>query len=302
MSTIDNRSMVIDAGSGTSFSSLYRARVFQSDKALEAALRRPDLHLGPPPSRLASPGRMNASGISVFYGANHPQAAISEVRPPIGSQVAVAQFDIVRPLRLLDLTALSEARDHGSVFDPDFAPRTERTAFLRGLSERISQPIMPDDEALEYLPTQAVADFLATGRSPRIDGLIFFSSQAGGNGLNVVLFHNASRVERIQISKGTEIEVETGRMYEDGWERDYTVIERVPPKLDSHYSSSGNEYRRYPQLSSHESEYSPTDVHRAPTLRLNVDSITVHIINRVSYETSAHPVTRYQWENDNSPF
>ena len=302
ISTIDNRPMVVDAGPGTSYTSLYRARVFQSDKALEAALRRPDLHLGPPPSRLASPGRMNASGISVFYGANHPQAAISEVRPPIGSQVAVAQFDIVRPLRLLDLTALSGARDQGSVFDPDFAARTERTAFLRGLSERISQPIMPDDEAFEYLPTQAVADFLATGRSPQIDGIIFPSSQAGGDGLNVVLFHKASRVERIQISDGAEVEVETGRMYDDGWERDYTVIERIPSKPNGNGSSSDNRHRRYPQLSSHESEYSPTDVHRASTLRLSVDSIRVHIVNRVSYDTSAYPVTRYQWEDDNSLF
>ena len=302
MSTIDNRPMVVDAGPGTSYTSLYRARVFQSNNALEAALRHPDFHLGPPPSRLASSGRMNARGISVFYGANHPQAAISEIRPPIGSQVAVAQFDIVRPLRLLDLTALGGARDHGSFFDPDFAARTERTAFLRGLSDRISQPIMPDDEAFEYLPTQAVADFLATEHSPRIDGLIFFSSQAVGDGLNVVLFHKASRVERIQISEGTEIEVESGRMYEDGWERDYTVVERVPPKLDSPDSSSGSQIRRYPQLSSHESEYSPTEVHLPPTLRLNVDSITVHIINRVSYDTSAHPVTRYQWEKGNFPF
>lgn len=302
MSTIDKRPMVIDAGPGTSLDNLYRARVFQSNKALVAALGRPDLHLGPPPSRLASPGRMNAGGISVFYGANHPQVAISEVRPPIGSQVAVAEFSIVRPIRLLDLTALSGARDHGSVFDPDFAARTERTAFLRSLSERISQPIMPDDEAFEYLPTQAVADFLATGRSPQFDGIIFPSSQAGRDGLNVVLFHKASRVERIQIPEGAKIEVETGRMYDDGWERDYTVTERIPSKPNSSGSAGDNGYRRYPQLSSHESEYSPTDVHRESTLRLNVDSIRVHIVNRVNYDTSAYPVTRYQWEDKNFLF
>ena len=303
MSTIDNRPMVTDGGPGTSFASLHRARVFQSNKALVAALRRPDLHLGPPPSQLAIPGRMNAGGISVFYGANHPQAAISEVRPPIGSQVAVAEFSIVRPIRLLDLTALSGARDQGSIFDPDFAARTARTAFLRGLSERISQPILPDDEAFEYLPTQAVADFLATGHSPRIDGIIFPSSQAGSGSLNVVLFHKASRVERIQILEGAEIEVETARMYDDGWERDYTVIERIPSKRDSNGLAGDNGYKdRYPQPSSQESVYSPTDGHREPTLCLNIDSISVHIVNRVSYETSAYPVTRYQWEDEHSPF
>lgn len=39
---------------------------------------------------------MNARGVSVFYGANDPTAAIAEVRPPVGSQVAVAQFEIIR--------------------------------------------------------------------------------------------------------------------------------------------------------------------------------------------------------------
>jgi hypothetical protein len=32
---------------------------------------------------------MNARGISVFYGANNQKAAIAEVRPPVGSQIAV---------------------------------------------------------------------------------------------------------------------------------------------------------------------------------------------------------------------
>jgi hypothetical protein len=70
---------------------------------------RPDRHLGSPPSGAAAAGRMNARGISVFYGANDPRVALAEVRPPVGSRVAVARFEIIRPLRLLDLTALSDA-------------------------------------------------------------------------------------------------------------------------------------------------------------------------------------------------
>ena len=302
MSTIDNRPMVIDAGPGTSLTSLYRARVFQSDSALVAALCRPDLHLGPPPSRLASPGRMNASGISVFYGANRSGAAISEVRPPIGSQVAVAQFDIVRPTRLLDLTALSGAREHGSIFDPDFATRTERAAFIRGLGARISQPIMPEDEAFDYLPTQAVADFLATQSSPWIDGIIFPSSQAGDDGLNVILFHKASGVEEIEVPEGTEVTADTAQMYEDGWEREYTVIKWMPPKSDCDEPASDDVCQHDAQLSKIESGHSPSDVHHAHTLRLNINSIKVHVVNRVSYDTTEHGVTQYQWEKDKFPF
>ena len=81
MRSRDGRPLVVDAGPGTYFSSVYRARVFQSDDKLVAALCRPDQQLGSPPTFLAGAGRMNARGISVFYGANDPTAAIAEVRP-----------------------------------------------------------------------------------------------------------------------------------------------------------------------------------------------------------------------------
>ena len=43
---------------------------------------------------------MNAKGISTFYGATNEDIALAEVRPPVGSQVAIARFDIIRPLLL----------------------------------------------------------------------------------------------------------------------------------------------------------------------------------------------------------
>jgi hypothetical protein len=205
----------MNAGPATALSSIYRARVFQSDEKLEEALCWPDSQLGSPPSRLAEAGRMNANGISVFYGANEPRVAIAEVRPPVGSQVAVARFDIIRPLRLLDLTALSAVSEGGSIFDPALAGRLERAMFLRSLSQRMTQPVMPDDEAFDYLPTQVIADFLATENEPAIDGIVFPSVQAAGNALNISLFHKAARVEELTIPAGTEIQASTGHMGED---------------------------------------------------------------------------------------
>ena len=58
----------------------------------------------------AAAGRMNARGISVFYGANDPLVALSEVRPPVGARVAIARFEIIRPIKLLDLTARARVR------------------------------------------------------------------------------------------------------------------------------------------------------------------------------------------------
>ena len=119
--------MIVDAGPGASLGAVYRARFFQSDDKLEVALTRPDKHIGPPLSAFANAGRMNAHGISVFYGASDPMVALAEVRPPVGSKVAVARFEIVRPIRLLDPTALGDDATIGSIFDPTLKPRLDHS-------------------------------------------------------------------------------------------------------------------------------------------------------------------------------
>lgn len=219
LKTHDDRPLVCDADPGTVLDHLYRARVFQSDKALEEALCYPDRHLGTPSPSAACAGRMNAHGVSVFYGATEAETAISEVRPPVGSKVAVGKFDLIRPVRLLDLTVIGDVHDDESIFNPSLKGRLDRIAFLRTLGQRITKPVMPDDEAFDYLATQAVADFLATMNEPRLDGIVFSSAQSRV-GRNVVLFHHAARVETLMFPEGTEIEATTGRCTDEGWEAD----------------------------------------------------------------------------------
>jgi hypothetical protein len=60
LKTRNRRPLVVNAGPKRSLNHLFRARVFQRDDELKKALCRPDQHLGPPPVRLASGGRMNA--------------------------------------------------------------------------------------------------------------------------------------------------------------------------------------------------------------------------------------------------
>ncbi len=74
---------------------------------------------------------MNASGISVFYGAQDAQTCIAEVRAPVGSHVVVGRFEIVRPVRLLDFDVLTQVVVEGSLFDPEYGARLSRAAFLR---------------------------------------------------------------------------------------------------------------------------------------------------------------------------
>jgi hypothetical protein len=298
----DGRPLVVDVGPETNFYTLYRARVFQSDDRLKVALGRPDQQLGSPPLLFAAAGRMNARGISVFYGANDPKTAIAEVRPPVGSQVAVAQFEIIRKLRLLDLTALRDVRIAGSIFDVGLAPRLERAEFLRSLSGRITRPVMPDDEPFEYLATQAIADFLATESSVPIDGIVFPSVQVAGDVLNVVLFHKSARVEAMDIPDGTEVSVGTGQFGEDGWEDDYTVIEEVPPaSQEAKKEEDDKEWPDFDTIAA--TPWRETDADwREATLRIVPDSLKVHRVRRVEFETEEFSVRRHRWEKRRPDF
>nr|WP_181726111.1 RES family NAD+ phosphorylase [Polaromonas sp.]QJS06443.1 RES domain-containing protein [Polaromonas sp.] len=285
--------LVLDAGPNCRLTHLYRARVFQSEEKLKETLCRPDLHLGSPPARLASAGRMNARGISVFYGATNASVALAEVRPPVGSKVVIARFSIIRSLRLLDLTALDSVRDGGSIFDPSLKDRLERVAFLRSLGQRITKPVMPDDEALDYLATQAIADFLATENEPRLDGIIFSSAQSK-HGRNIVLFHKAARVEEMAFPKGTEIEAQTGYGTEDGWEIDYGVGETVPKtEASAPPNEKGHPIGFVPHLSP---SYSADEDYREVALRVDPATVEVHHIRWVKVNSTRFVVTRHRCE------
>ncbi|MDD3020391.1 MAG: RES family NAD+ phosphorylase [Alphaproteobacteria bacterium] len=298
--TKDNRSLIVKVGPGTDTAAFFRARVFQADDNLENAQMRPDHHLGPPPSSSAKAGRMNAHGISVFYGANDPTVALAEVRPPVGSQVAVARFAVIRPLSLLDLTALDFITVKGSIFDSDHIHRLERAAFLRKLCQRITKPVMPDDEALEYLATQAIADFLSTEANPQIDGIIFPSVQVAGTSLNVVIFHKSSKVEQLALPEGTEISAQLWQEYEDGPEPEFSVTEEVP--LQKEVAEDDKDDDEYDFVGADLQGLSSNSDYRDPALKIDTDNIWVHIIKSVQFSSDDFQVTRRRWEKKDLPF
>jgi hypothetical protein len=272
----ENRQLVTNAGPGTQMSRFYRARVFQSDHLLEDAIKAPEKHIGPPPPKLATAGRMNARGISVFYGADSARGAIAEVRPPVGAKTVVAAFDIVRPLTLLDLTALTYVDlVDGSIFDAATQLRIERVIFLRSLGDRMTRPVMPDDHEIEYLVTQAIADFLATENSRRYDGIIFNSVQTY-DCKNVVLFRHAASVEPIDRPDKSLFSVQTSEWVDDDVKTAYSVLEMAEPnapmreQVTPRPGSSGDE----PEA----------------TLRLNQESVFVHHILKVEYTDQVYRV------------
>jgi hypothetical protein len=219
--------------------------------------------------------------------------ALAEIRPPVGSRVLTGRFEILRPLRLLDLSALSHVRVEGSIFDPAYSTALERAAFLDSFSERITRPVMPDDEALDYIITQAIADFLATDTDNPLDGLIYRSAQAPEGGVNVVLFHKAARVELIDRPKGTEVESSGGMYDEDGWQTDYRVIERVPKRAQAKKPKPHESLRGF--ITSGPSDTSDWD-DRDASLRIDQDTVRVEFVKAVTFATDSDRVSVYRWE------
>lgn len=167
-------------------SQLFRARVVDSENAEAAILAAPAAQVGPPPSSMARSGRMNAEGISVLYASKDRGTCIAEMRPAIGSTLAVIQLTTQRSLRILDFRALERALGRTSVFDPDYAQKQIRLGALKQLHEWITAPVVPGREA-DYLITQTMAEYLAHVFERPFDGILFRSAQ-DSSGLNVVLF------------------------------------------------------------------------------------------------------------------
>jgi hypothetical protein len=285
----------------------YRARVAYSESELREILTAPVKGLGPPPSRFARAGRMNAAGISVFYGAMDADTCVAEVRAPVGSYVVLGRFEIIRPVRVLDLDVLTKVVTGASWFDPEFATQSNRAAFLRHLAVQISRPIMPRDEEFEYLPTQAVSEYLASCVDPRLDGVIFHSTQTASEGRNVVLFNHAAGVEPYALPDGTKIEFNMGwgGVADDDYDDSITVWETVPAEKPAKPKSASSRAVNLRALLEVASSYpaNATDgddqfLGREATLKLDVKNIQVLRIKAVCYQKSERSVMRYRQSED----
>jgi len=284
--TAGNRPVILTAGPETSITSLFRARVFQDEEKLVRALERPDQEIGPPPPAAAVAGRMNARGISTFYGATDREVALSEVRPFVGSRVVTAKFDLLRPISLLDLEALSEVSASGSLFDDNHRYQMAKANFLQSLSQKMTAPVLPDAEIFEYLPTQVIAEYLASQVKPELDGILYPSAQTRNGKNNVVLFYESSLVEKLTTSDDNAIFVETEIQTADGPEPEYWVFQRTAPKEEATDATA--------PFAAGMSQNGSLGDGRIPTLRIDLSSVEVHHIESVVYKHSDYQVHRSQ--------
>ena len=126
-------------------------------------------------------GRLNPKGIPCLYFATNREAAMSEVRPGIGSILSVARFKTLRDLILIDCSLFTEPfRSDGTVLAPD---QVERAVWSH-IDYAFSRPVIRSENTAGYAATQVLAEAFKTEGH---DGVIYrtaFSEE----GHNIALF------------------------------------------------------------------------------------------------------------------
>ncbi len=127
-------------------------------------------------------GRANPAGIPMLYLCTSKDAAMSEVRPWLGSMVSLGQFKLTKDLRVVDCTK-------GEASSPRFLiedPGTENwdNAVWADIDRAFTRPVTRDDSQTEYVSTQILVELF---RSEGYDG-IAYKSAFGEKSTNIALF------------------------------------------------------------------------------------------------------------------
>ncbi len=195
-----DRKYVVHALNPETAGTIFRARLAANYDQRTQIKEDPVEQLGAPPERLRRAGRMNAAGIRAFYGAFDIDTCVAELRPQIGQTVVAAAFNVIRPVYVLDTTRFEQPMKPESPFSANYIEKYESWSFMEQFVREVARPISTDDEHLDYIPTQAVVEFLQhhfpmkrRGKPVKIEGVIYRSAQ-NASGQNIVLFDSAAGV------------------------------------------------------------------------------------------------------------
>jgi RES domain-containing protein len=140
-----------------------------------------DVKVALPPERMVpraeflGDGRVNPRGIPCLYLASSPSAAISEMRPWVGSAITLARFRAVSDLRLVECS-LNTTRN--------WLVEDKEDAVWGDIGYAFSKPVTHDEPHLDYVPTQILAESFKNGG---FDGIVY-KSLLDERGKNLALF------------------------------------------------------------------------------------------------------------------
>lgn len=142
-----------------------------------------------PPSEKATAGRANSAGIRCLYLASDPDTTIHEIRAGVFDYVSVGRFELQEDIVVVDLKAI----DHISPFIEGcgFLEHAINKEHLKRINMEIGRALRRSDSALDYIPTQYIADFIKSilhDGKPEYAG-IEYNSTINLNGQNLAIFY-----------------------------------------------------------------------------------------------------------------
>ncbi len=150
----------------------------------------------------AMDGRANPKGVPVLYLCSNRDAAMSEVRPWLGSMISLGQFVTNRKLALVDCT---RQPDNGRRFYFAEPPEEQRSDIVWSEIDRaFTTPVTRSDDSGDYVATQVLAElFKAEG----YDG-IAYRSAFGENSVNFALFDlDAASLASCELQEATSAKI-----------------------------------------------------------------------------------------------
>lgn len=222
---------------------------------------------------------MNPIGIPVFYAAFERETCIAEIRLPVGETAISGQFKLEKPITIFDLTVLDKIHSEETIRQSashDFDSFEDRLTFLNKFSAEISKPVLPKEEAFDYMPTQALVEYLAYHYKPKIDAVVYASTQTNGKGKNIVFLNHTAKVAPSHCFKSGA--------YKAMWGDDYYHI--APDKKIGRFEIDPVQWDESAEVTFHED----FDAHEDKFLSFIPGSLRIHKILAINYEIKCFSV------------
>jgi len=273
---------IVDGNSEERF--FIRVRRANSPEIRKRICLQPWKELGPPSKQIIPANRMNPAGIPVLYGAFELETCLCELRLNSGETAISCQFEIIEPLQVMDLTVFEKIFDRLSMFDPDYERKAGWLKFIRKFDAEISKPVLAHEETLEYIPTQALVEYLANHHQQQIDAIIYSSPQSGGIGKNIAILTHAASVEASGEPNTDDIVLSDFEEYQG--EYGYSIFEHSKEKIELDKSvENGLEF------SDNKAEPEEPKEEMSSKLRIVPNSLKIHRILGIQVNAESDPVS-----------
>ena len=150
----------------------------------------------------AMEGRANSKGSPMLYLSSSKEAAMSEVRPWIGSMISLGLFHTTRNLKLVDCSRHS--KDTLKIFFEKPSADEWPNIVWSDIDRAFTKPVTRSDDSGAYVATQILVELF---RNEGFDG-IAYGSAFGEQSTNLALFDlNCAELKYCQLHEATSLKM-----------------------------------------------------------------------------------------------